>query len=228
MTAESHLNPIRHRMPRWLLPGSLQKQAPRECKVLKLKRDKRVSETGLGFKIQQGQWYKVELTGQGAEHEPERVFLRGDGAFIVKEDEPTQLEEGETSHSLQFKANAQEGYFGKFHMLLSRLNTLVAGLVYADGRDSYEHRLPMVITPSWAFRVLRLMVIFIPLLLLMPGGLASLFAPFAEQGLPFVYTFAFWGYLAKLLGVLLCSFVLSTFIDRLQLLYQWQRQGGRF
>ncbi len=147
---------------------------------------------------------------------------------MVKEDDTTQSEEGDTIHALQFKANTQDSQFGKLSMLLSRLKTLVVCLVHADGRDNYEHRLPMVITPTWTFRFVRLMIILVPLLSLVPGGLASLFAPFAEQGLPFVYTLTFWMHLSKLLGVFLGSLVFITLIDRLQLLYQWRRQGGRF
>ncbi len=228
MMAEPNPSPIRHRTPRWLLPGSLQRQAPRACRVLKIKRDESVAETGLGFKIQRDEWYKVQLISQGPDHEPERVYLQGDSVFMVKEDEKSQSEEGDTIHCLEFKATAEEGQLGKLRMLLSRMSTLAVCLVYADGRDRYEHRLPMLITPTWAFRFFRLMIIFVPLLSLVPGGLISLFAPFATQGWSFVYTLTFWVHLSKLLSVFLFSLVVMTLVDRFQLLYQWRRQGGRF
>lgn len=136
---------------RWSAPVSLQPRAPRWCDVVDAVTRKPVPQTALGYVVRPQRRYKVRVVCQAGEGEPEAVRLSACDALRYEPgaEERALGEDGRATRWLDFDARGDERWLWHLRGLFSRVEHLVVRLEYADGRDDYEHQLPIVITPGW-------------------------------------------------------------------------------
>lgn len=135
--------------PRWAMPVSLQSRAPLRCTVVESPRKRQVPQSPLGFHIRPRRLYQVQLVSQGPDDEPTRITLAAPTSLRCPaiDGEVTSLD-GRPVHWLSFEPLHRESWPWYLRSLFSRVETLAVRLEYGDGRDDYEHSLPLVITPT--------------------------------------------------------------------------------
>jgi hypothetical protein len=210
---------------RWAMPVSLQPRAPKWCRVVEPVRKRSVPQSPLGFHVRPRRVYQVQLVSQGPEHEPSRITLVAPSSLRCTPfgEELTSMD-GRSAHCLSFEAIQHDAWPWYLRSLFSRVETLTVHQEYDDGRDDYEHSMPLVISPTRAWvmwsllsvAVLYFVSALINHMLKLDGDLPQVTA--YVQNLS--RTPLLWVGLASLVII---PWLLITLLDRLNLWMCWHR-----
>lgn len=231
MIAVSSAGRLYRRKSRWSAPISLQPRAPRLCDVVDAATGRPVPQTAIGFVVRPQRRYKVRVVCQAGDGEPEAVRLSACDAFHYDAgfgkqgaEERGQGEVGLATRWLDFDARGDERWLWHLRGLFSRVERLVVRLEYADGRDDYEHELPIVITPGW--KLVLWSIFGVLLLAILPQAVQRLTHVEISQPLGSqVWQVLLGPNVWQAVGGLTVSLWLAiTAIDRVQLWNDWRKR----
>ncbi len=158
-TADPMLRPVRQR---WAMPVSVQPRAALSCEVVDAVSKRPAPRSPLGFHVTPKRRYQVAAVPPQGVLAPNAVRLAAEGGVLCEPNAAQTSHDGQTTYWLDFRPSREEGWPWYFRGLFSQTETLAVQFEYGDGRDDYELRVPLVITPSraWVLWSLSLTVFF--------------------------------------------------------------------